>query len=131
MSRVYIQVPAPVGVPLSSRHRADPFGSDKEGDATHWVTSEERRVKIRAMTDTHLLNAIRMMVRATPRDFEAELHTIGAALSMFSGESMAAYYAEQELDRLLEYGPENSLEENPVYTGLRKEAERRGLKWEP
>jgi hypothetical protein len=115
-----------VGKPLGSADLNDPYGCDADGHATYWITKDKRRIKISDMTDAHLINTIRMLRRAAPAAYEARLAMICEALAMFKPKSMAAYYAEQELDRVLE---EEDIAD--VFDGkwlhLKLEAERRGL----
>lgn len=89
-----------------------------------WTTKDGIRLRICDMTDTHLLNAARMMRRQAGLIKAEALNMAGDALSMFQGE-MAQLHVEQEFNRLLDADPEDVLPE--IYQKLLWEIERRGL----
>jgi hypothetical protein len=109
--------------------RDDPYGCDSDGDATHWVAKVEgeyKSLKISEMTDAHLLNAIKYLERLEAARVEEAQLALGLGHD-FPPESMAAYYADQESDATARC---EVTEEHPAYSGLCKEARRRGLRAE-
>lgn len=83
-----------------------------------WTTKNGRKVRIKDMTDQHLINTCRMLIRA----HSATVSLMWQGLGMLQGE-MACYYAEQDLDRAEDI---DSL--HPLYPDLEAEALRRGLR---
>lgn len=84
-----------------------------------WTCKDGRKIRIRDMEDSHLLNTIRMLQRAHHRQ---ELECI-AASSMARGE-MAQWSLENEASAMAEAGPSRSY---PIYDDLVEEAIRRSL----
>lgn len=82
------------------------------------------------MTDSHLLNAIRLLRRNAEQLQAAEVSAGYSFLSGLQGE-MAQYYAERDLDNLEEMHPDDFLEEIcPLSVKLMAEADRRKLKYD-
>lgn len=91
-----------------------------------WTTRQGVEVKIREMSDSHLLNTIRFLRR-----------TVGPqknrlAMSMdnhpFGEDTMAAFYTERDAQRLYEMDEDEFISENYEQFGeLIAEAERRNL----
>lgn len=86
-----------------------------------WTTKDGTRVRICDMTDSHLCNTIRFLQRAHDRAVTDAF----AFASLFDGESMASYYADQDADNAAQSTPDDVF---PLYSDLLAEAERRGLK---
>lgn len=84
-----------------------------------WKMATGQKIRIKDMTDSHLLNTIRMLQR---KHQEVCLEAQGAA-SSFNGE-MAQMYAEQEADCVISCGPGYVFD---IYGDLVKEAKRRKL----
>lgn len=79
-----------------------------------WTTKDGRRIAITEMSDEHLRNTIAMLERKGFVNTEAALSPFG----YFDADSMAAYYAEQEFNRL---------KWSPLFDALEEELYRRGL----
>ena len=89
---------------------------------THWVTREGQRIKITELSDAHLGNILRMLVRGAEAD-KSKYFTTGPEAEM------ASLDFECGLEELAEMSSEEYVaEEHPE---LVEEAERRGLKWQP
>lgn len=89
------------------------------GRGTRWRMRDGTTIAIKDMTDSHLMNTIRMLWRA----WDASVLECGAAISMLQGE-MATFYAEREFDQMLEETPADKW---PIYDDLYDEALARGL----
>lgn len=98
---------------------------------TIWVTKDGKRVKVRDMTDSHLVNTIRYLRRTTSewkQEYELALY---GGLAMLSGE-MATYCATQSIEQFEAMSVDEYLEEScPTYPAMLREAEKRGLKINP
>ncbi len=88
-----------------------------------WRTRDERVLVIREMTTEHITNCIRMLERAYQTLCE-DLDFGYAYATMFPSDSMAAYYAEAELDAMAT--TMGTIERAfPKYVELRDELRRR------
>lgn len=94
-----------------------------------WTMRDGTTIKIEDMTDSHLLNSMKMLERSV-KDMreDTEMQACGF-LSSLQGE-MASYYAEQEVDALMSMSDEEYLEEYTEYSELRDEYEKRKAKGE-
>jgi hypothetical protein len=84
-----------------------------------WVTKSGSKIRIRDMTTQHIKNCIRFLHKNREREF----YSLLAASAMFSPDSMASYYAEQEIDNYLEGEPD--LEFNEYIIAFKNELKRR------
>jgi hypothetical protein len=97
-----------------------------------WVTAAGEKTKIRDMTDSHLLNTIRFVIRRAHAENQA---IIDAGPPCFGGE-MAEYYADLDYATALERTPIESAEAycgvafNVDFEELTTEADFRALGWE-
>lgn len=95
--------------------------------ASEWKTKSGQVLKIKDMTDSHLLNTIRFLERAGEKQMQQEIAAAWSCLSSLQGE-MATFYCEQDIDRLEETTLEDWLNmTNPKYNRLVAEAEKRKL----
>jgi phosphoribosylamine-glycine ligase len=85
-----------------------------------WTMANGQKIRICDMTDTHLVNAIKMCEREHERAKATLLFP-----SFITGEE-ASWLAEQDYENFLASGPEESF---PLYEDLCEEAYRRGLEW--
>jgi hypothetical protein len=71
----------------------------KRTDATHWVTKDGRRIAVRDMEDTHLVNTVRLLRRHAPaaRLVELFLMVTGPARPSGDGATMAFESGIEEL----------------------------------
>jgi len=110
---------------------ADRDGLDRDFDAMVkpgvWVTRDGAKMRIRDMTNSHLLNSIRMLERNKERAQEQAIELMYRSLGGLHGEH-AIDAGEQALD-FLENGEVDTHDIFPVYVELTDEAERRGLNW--
>ena len=83
-----------------------------------WTCKDGTRVRIKDMGDDHLVNTIKWL----QRHHQYEIAAAYSVASTFSGESMASYYADQDIDYMEQ---EESM--HPLYNDLVEEAERRNL----
>jgi len=65
---------------------------------TLWTMRDGRQIAIREMSDTHLVNAIRMIERRVPAMADAMRVAAEGFASYFGGDTMASYYAERDAD---------------------------------
>ena len=84
-----------------------------------WTKKDGTKIRIKDMDDKHLVNTIRMLLRNNDNYIADAM----MGLCSLQGE-MACYYAEQEMDRMLE---EDCI--HPLYDDLVEEAERRKLEY--
>ena len=91
-----------------------------------WTMRDGTTIKIEDMTDSHLLNSMKMLERNV-KDMreDTEVQACGF-LSSLQGE-MASYYAEQDVDALMSMSDEEFLEKYTEYVELRDEYEKRKL----
>jgi len=85
-----------------------------------WKCKDGTKIQIRDMTDSHLINSIKLMER-TALEFARSV-----PYPMFQGE-MAQYYAEREFENLQD-DPLSTLE-GTIYDDLCEEAFKRNLEW--
>lgn len=114
--------------------KVKPVGKPLEAPKGHWETKNRRMLHISDMTDTHLLNALKML----DRHFAAHWFSYGMIRAvdlhpfppMFNGEmaQMAAEYEYEAAiqDTVLKAKPEDCI---PKYKELFDEAKKRKLKW--
>lgn len=84
---------------------------------TIWVTREGKKIKVKDMTDSHLLNSIKYL------DRRLESMKITMPYPNFNGE-MAQFCAEQDWDHFQNSEPSDYW---PIYETLCKEISKRGL----
>lgn len=95
--------------------------------AKKWTTIDGKRIPIPELSDSHLLNIIRMLRRQAPHVKEVALEEGYNFLSTLRGE-MATYYAEQDIQSVEDSTDEEFLSEyHPLWDDLVAEANRRGL----
>lgn len=93
------------------------------------MTKDGERILVKKMSDTHLLNTIRMLHRNAEKFLAAETSAAWSVLGTLNGE-MAQFYCEQDIDRLEETTSEDFLYESVItYPELVREADRRKLKF--
>lgn len=92
---------------------------------TTWVTKEGQRIKIKDMTDSHILNTIRMLERNAKIYQEVMIPQAYAVLSSMRGEG-AQFCMEQEI-RSLEDADPTELIDCPTYDALVEEAMKRNI----
>lgn len=93
-----------------------------------WTARDGYRLRICDMSDSHLLNAIRLLERATAVARNQLIAEAESALDFLQGE-MAIYAVEADLQRLVTKGLEPS-EIYPIYDNLVEDALRRDLQFE-
>lgn len=92
----------------------------------NWTMRDGVMIRIRKMSDTHLYNTIRMLIRHAGSEQANAL----LFLPSFSGE-MAQFYAEQEWDHINDISAAEFAWENlPVFKDLVSEADYRGIEIE-
>jgi len=84
-----------------------------------WTTKKGEKVRIKDMTDSHLLNTIKLI----ERNHRDELNAAYSVASILTGE-MATFCAERDIDCMEDEGPSYT---HPLYSDLVDEAERRKL----
>lgn len=90
-----------------------------------WTKKDGTKIRIKDMTDTHLVNTVKMLIRKADIDRE---NTLMCFPSFASEDSMASYYAEQEWDSLNWMTPfEYAKQEYPIFNDLLDEVYRRKL----
>jgi hypothetical protein len=94
--------------------------------AVTWKTKDGQVLKIKDMTDSHLLNAINFLRRKAPEMKQFQITLLERMLSFMDGE-MAIYDIENKIDRLEETGELELLEYNSPYSTMLWHAKRRGL----
>ena len=83
-----------------------------------WTMKSGEKIRIKDMSDSHLINTIRILKRVHADD-TANLFAFASTLSG----DMATYYADQDCDRMIEMDSTH-----PLYDELTDEADRRNLK---
>lgn len=79
------------------------------------------------MTDSHLLNTIKLILKHAHAALPQEISSAWAVLGTLQGE-MATYYCEQDIDRMEEMTPLEFAESRyPLLGNLIEDAERRHL----
>lgn len=91
-----------------------------------WRTKNGVLVPIREMTNTHLLNAERLLRRHAARLHDRAIDSASEGVAIFGPDTEAARSAEDALDREL---TENTLHDYlpPIHSRLEQEIQRRGL----
>lgn len=90
-----------------------------------WTTKEGKKIKIKDMEDSHLLNTIAMLERLLKQK-EAQAITDGYWMLGFLNGEMALESVENNLNHLEEEGLD-IIDEFPIYEHLQNEAIKRGL----
>lgn len=89
-----------------------------------WKQRNGKKIRIKDMTNSHLMNTIRMLLRSATIEKGNSL----MCFPSFDGDTMASYYAEQEWDTLDEMDDWEFAEmEYPIFKDLTDEALRRKL----
>lgn len=97
-------------------------------DKNTWITKDGRRLKIKNMSNGHLLNTVAMLIRIAPRAHRYTLCEAENMLSMVSGE-MAELALDQEVDQIADMDEEEFLRYSvPCYETMVNEIDRRGLR---
>jgi hypothetical protein len=93
----------------------------------YWATKEGALLRIRAMSDQHILNSLAMLVRQSRR--RAMLEALRAYRYAENAPEMAADAAEEAAQEMLEMPASPELAELvwPKYKELKAEAQKRGL----
>lgn len=99
-------------------------------DITHWTMKDGQKIAIADMSDRHLVNTIRMVVRNAPYKKQYDVLGLATALMFSSHGEMAELSIEQGLMALEDMDVDDYLDEDPTYIALTEEAKRRGLQWE-
>jgi hypothetical protein len=94
--------------------------------AATWTMQGGHTIKIKDMTDSHLINTIRMLERNAPKVIANNISDAHSILGFLQGE-MAIYCAEGEVDRWENMTVDEFLEFHTSYTTLIWHAKRRGL----
>lgn len=84
-----------------------------------WTTKEGVKIRIKDMTDGHLVNTIRMLERVHASNIEMAMWEYATV----QGE-MAQYYMEQAIDEMFKESCDH-----PLYGDMVEEAEKRKLDW--
>lgn len=88
-----------------------------------WTTGDGTKIRICDMSDSHLINTLKMLERKGEKAFQEELR---AAYSVsFSSDTMADYHHEQAIRNMKEGGFDPF--KIPLYKELYSEAYRRNL----
>lgn len=90
-----------------------------------WTTKTGEKISVKDLTNSHLVNIIKMLTRISVMPAYLKAITQQAKItSFFNHESMAAYYAEQDIDHEL---ANPVLFVAPEYKYLFDEADKRNL----
>lgn len=90
---------------------------------SRWKTKDGCEIEVKDMADSHLLNTIKMLERATDYyNWTEGLEMI--RVSSFLGGEMAQEAAAEEADRIFDQTPD---ERYPIYTEMMAEASKRNL----
>ena len=89
----------------------------------YWKCKDGRKIRICDMSDSHLLNTIKMLERNSQALHFYRISNLEAAQMFFHGE-MALWEVENNLMQLYEEGP-NVYEDFPIYENLVEEFDRR------
>lgn len=93
-----------------------------------WTTKAGQKIRICDMTDSHVINTIRMLERVAKQHRDSELSAAYSVSCMIQGE-MASWAIESDIDAM-EGDSEGERFLHPLYDDLVLDAERRGLKVE-
>jgi hypothetical protein len=89
-----------------------------------WTQKDGTKIRIKDMTDKHLVNAVKMVLRMS----EVEKEDLLCHFPSFSEDSMAQYYAEQEWNSLDEMDTtEHAEKAYPIFNDLMDEIYKRNL----
>lgn len=93
-----------------------------------WTQKNGKKIRICDMTDSHLVNTIRMLDRVEDSSYERALSNAYGALAFMRGE-MAIASIESEIQHMEEdWDGDIEAPHHPLYNDLMLEVERRGLK---
>jgi hypothetical protein len=115
---------------MSMGEYEEAYGNDPpppQPTKTVWVTRSGQQIKVRDMTNSHLINTVRYLRRAVHIQLMQEVISLGAYLetNLPDGAYSAALNAENDL---LDMDGDDYLEmEIPTWPALLAEAKRRGL----
>ena len=90
-----------------------------------WTTREKQKIRICDMSDSHLLNTIRMVKRVAIREKAEQTRLAWSFASMMHGD-MASYFAEQECDSIDRAHWSDERFATDFWEPLMLDAERRG-----
>jgi hypothetical protein len=89
-----------------------------------WTQKDGTKIRIKDMTDRHLINAVKMVLRMAEAKQNADL----CFYPSFNPDTMASYYAEQSWDSLNEMDAMEYAEtEYPIFNDLMDEIYKRDL----
>jgi len=111
-----------------SFHISPPRAFFVKKQTSTWKTKSGETVRICDMTDDHLKNTMRYIQRAAAESLASEISAAYSASSSFNPDGMAAYYADQDIDRMESMCVDEWIEIHyPIYDRLEKDAIRRGI----
>ncbi len=92
-----------------------------------WTCKDGRKIRIKDMTNSHLLNTIKMLERVGAKQLSLSISSAYSFAADLQGE-MASYFAEQDIDRMEATSIEKFVnDEYPIYEHLVLEAQKRGI----
>lgn len=94
---------------------------------TIWQTRDGQRIRVKDMSDEHLINTIRMLHSNGAKMKRAHIAAAYSVASGLQGE-MAQFYADRDIDRMEATTLEEFLSQSvPTYDALMEEIEKRKL----